>query len=65
MGFWSTILVALRFKTGQIPVVTSPLHTYRIQQNTFSKRRFNVDSITVQKINNDVEVVHRVQLEAR
>lgn len=65
MGFWATVLVALRFKSDQVPVVSEPLHSFRKWLNSETEHRVRVNTVTVQKIQNDVELVHRVRLEAR
>lgn len=65
MGFWSTVLVALRFRSGQVPVVTDPLHSFRIRPNVMAAQRIMAEALMVQKIRNDAELVHRVRLEAR
>lgn len=64
MGFWSTVLVALRFRSGQVPVTTEPLQSFRKRLDAVTTQRIRVDSTTVQKTRNDVDLVHRVRVEA-
>lgn len=65
MGFWSTVLVALRFRSGQVPAVTDPLHTHRIWLDGATRQRVRTKAVSVRKIRADVESVHQVRLEAR
>ena len=64
MGFWSTVLVALRFRSSEVTVVTDPLHTRRIQLDAVLQR-VRIDGAAVQKIRSDALSVHRLRLEAR
>lgn len=65
MGFWSTVLVALRYRSGQVPVSTEPLQSFRKRLDAAKTQRIRVDSTTVQKTRNNVDLVHRVRVEAR
>ncbi len=64
MGFWTTVLVALRLRAGQVPVVTDPMHSHRLWLDAVSARRIKIDAGTVQKLRSDAEVVRRVHVEA-
>ncbi len=65
MGFWSTILAALRFRSSGIAVATEPLHIHRVRSDAQIFRRVRASAVKVTRIRNDIESVHRVHLEAR
>ena len=63
MGFWSTVLIALRFKAGQPPVATQPLVVDRLRLNK-SLAQLRRDSITRHRVLYNTNVAHRVRVEA-
>ncbi len=65
MGFWSTLLIALRFKTGALQVVTDPLHSHRIRLDLKATHLFTAESVSAYRFVNDVESTSRVRVEAR
>lgn len=65
MGFWSTVLIALRFRADRVPVITAPLHSHRIWLDAVLVDRVRAETVMAHKIRNDFERVHRVHLEAR
>ena len=64
MGFWSTVLAALRFRASQLPVVTEPLQVHRLRLN-LSLLLLRRDSITTHRVLNNVNLAHRVRTEAK
>ncbi len=64
MGFWSTILVALRLRADELPVLTEPLHSFRIRFDMPSRQLVRSATRSADRIEHNVELTHRVRLEA-
>lgn len=64
MGFWSTVLVALRLRSDELPVLTEPLHSFRIRFDMPSRQLARSATKLAEKIEHNVELTHRVRLEA-
>ncbi len=65
MGFWSTVLVALGFQSGEIPVVTEPLHLFKLRLDARGAHGVIAETTADYRLTNDVLSVQRVRLEAR
>jgi len=67
MGLWTTVLAALRFRTGQVSVLvdSEPLHLHRVQADVSSAERARLDVKPAWRFIGDVEAARRVRLEAR
>lgn len=65
MGFWSTVLVALRLRSGALPVSTAPLHLYRVRLAAVTAPRLRVNAESTSRVRNNFDSVQRVRVEAR
>lgn len=63
MGFWSTVLVALRYRSGAPPVVTEPLVAHRIRIDK-SPVKLRLDAAVSYRVMSDSRVAHRLRVEA-
>lgn len=64
MGFWSTVLTALRFRSGRLPVITEPLSVRRLRLDA-SVPRLRRDTVTVRRVLSNSNVTHRVRVEVK
>jgi hypothetical protein len=64
MPFWTTILAALRFRAGQPPVFTPPLHVFRAHVDSRARQRMQVNAVTAHRLRRNTGVTHRTHVEA-
>lgn len=64
MGFWATVLAALRFRSGQPPATVTPAHIFRVRVDAKVIDRRQLYADRTMQVTADVRSTFETRLEA-